>query len=512
MDNNDYASGLKMLQEAENRAKRNNLHRQLFLVYNNMGISYYRMLEYGEALDFYLRAYTIAVKHLDEKEMMAVLNNIAILYSKEKNYPKAKEYFTQILQLAKAQGNTTRAGMYSINLGEISNKLNDPKSAEKYLADAKTFLGDSSEYIISMNTVKLQTDLLSGRYQTVIKKGLQLMSNPEVEKSPELAHMVLHIVAYAYFHLEDMENATKYITASMDFSNGEEDRIETFQLMSDISFKQKDYQKALAYKDSAFNMLESLNKTKNSNLLETGKIRFELQESKYKLQLSELQRANERRTFVVISSVVAVVALLLIWVIRVKAIKRKQSRELEINKIRINVLELEKEHAEKTIIVNQLRENETKQKLKQEQMKNEIGALNRQLTAKALIEANRSQLVEEIKSSIKGCPMADGKCQTLIRQLKETTTGNRWQEFIENFDSVNHGLLSRIKCKYPDLNANDIRFLSYVYMNLSPKEIASIFNITAEACRKRKERIKSKIGLNSEDDLNTFLYSFSEPT
>jgi DNA-directed RNA polymerase specialized sigma24 family protein len=76
-----------------------------------------------------------------------------------------------------------------------------------------------------------------------------------------------------------------------------------------------------------------------------------------------------------------------------------------------------------------------------------------------------------------------------------------WENFVQYFNEVNHGLLSRLKERHDNLNANDIRYISYLYMNLSMKEIASIMNITPEACRKRKERISKKIQLNENEDL-----------
>jgi len=52
---------------------------------------------------------------------------------------------------------------------------------------------------------------------------------------------------------------------------------------------------------------------------------------------------------------------------------------------------------------------------------------------------------------------------------------------------------------------NDIRFLSYLYMNLSIKEISSLLNITPDACRKRKERIAKKMGLQETAELFPYL-------
>ena len=81
------------------------------------------MLDYGEALDNYLEAYTIAIKDLEPFHEMIVLNNIAILYSKDKKYDKAEEYFSKALELAKNNKDLIKQGLYSINLAKSTGSI-----------------------------------------------------------------------------------------------------------------------------------------------------------------------------------------------------------------------------------------------------------------------------------------------------------------------------------------------------------------------------------------------------
>ncbi len=93
MQRGQHVQSLELLTQARNQAQKNRWHKQEFLAINNIGANYYSLLEYGEALNWYLEAYTIALKELADAQEMIVLNNIAILYSKEKKYDKANEYF-----------------------------------------------------------------------------------------------------------------------------------------------------------------------------------------------------------------------------------------------------------------------------------------------------------------------------------------------------------------------------------------------------------------------------------
>ena len=79
MNRQDYVKSLELLTKAKAIAKKNKWHKQQFLAINIIGANYFSMLDYGEALNNYLAAYTIAIKELDENSEMIVLNNIAIL-------------------------------------------------------------------------------------------------------------------------------------------------------------------------------------------------------------------------------------------------------------------------------------------------------------------------------------------------------------------------------------------------------------------------------------------------
>ena len=69
-----------------------------------------------------------------------------------------------------------------------------------------------------------------------------------------------------------------------------------------------------------------------------------------------------------------------------------------------------------------------------------------------------------------------------------------------------HGNFFQIlKSRYPSLTSSDLRFCSYLCMNLSSKEIASMMNISLKGVEAARYRIRKKIGLPSEVSLSAFL-------
>ena len=241
----------------------------------------------------------------------------------------------------------------------------------------------------------------------------------------------------------------------------------------------------MLYKDSILIFHDSLNVVKNGRLFESSKLKFELQHYQYELNLKETQVANGRKLLVLLLSASVLVVAFLLWWLHMRSTKLRQEKEIERNKRRIGELELEK-------------------------LQHEVELRNRQLAAKALATSSRNQLLEELISSMTKHPglAEEPEFSAILQNLKKQLGSEKeWNEFVTLFEDINHGFLSKLKQRHPDLNANDIRYLSYVYMSLSTKEIASIFNITVETCRKRKERIVKKMKLAEGVNLYDYLFS-----
>lgn len=509
-EHGNYADGFRILQNALDLAEQGNMYRQQFLAQNNIGILFYLTLDYGEALNRYLEAYTLAIKYLTDKETMSVLNNIAILYSKDTNYPKAYDYFLQSLQIARKTDDGKRIGMYSINLGVVCNKMGDTKKAREYLRQAERYILNDTVLTLKHRTALLQSDFLEGNYRKVVEDGKKILLNDPAKQDPEVANLAAFLLADAYFHLMDYQPAVYYANLSLNHDDDLGSRIQTYELLSKIHFADKEYRKALSCKDSVILMQDSLHRVKNGHLLENSKIRFELQEAQYNLSLKEFQLSSQKRIFIGAVNLALTILLLLVWILRSRVIKRRQEKKIELEKRRIIELELEHQKKEKLLFENRMRENETKMQLEQEKLKNEIEARNRQLAAKALAAAGNNQLLEELIVALSESPAHNSSTLKQLQKFKERLdSGNDWNEFISHFDQVNHGMLTTLQQTYPDLNSSDVRFISYLYMNLNTKEISSIMNITPDACRKRKERVRQKIGLEADSDLYTFLCSFS---
>ncbi|VXB89555.1 conserved hypothetical protein [Flavobacterium sp. 9AF] len=499
----EHVASLELLSEAKEIAQKKNWYKQLFLAQNNIANNYYMLLDYGEALKQHLESYKIASKYLDDDQLMIVLNNIAILYSKEKKYKKANSYFNKALVLAEKYKDSLKMSMYTMNLGLLANE-------QKKLQLARKFLNKSLQYstIPEIKTPTLtglyQNDFLLGNFKQSRSGAEKLLLNLNNEPNSDNRIELSLLIAKCYLKENNLTKALQWVNNTVAEKPDLEKKIELYDLFSTIYFQLKSYAIAFQYKDSITLSTSKLNTIKNGKLFESSEVKFQIQNYKEKLQEKELRIKNERKLFFTVIIIIVFTLIILLLIFRNYSIKTKQKELIAKREQQMTTFKLEKEIAEKSLLV----EKEKIVLLEQESLKNEIQIKNQKILSRALYISGRNQLLQDIiKSFVSLSNITDNdgiikKIKTLEEHLK---TDDDWDNYVRHFDEVNQGFIKRLTQKHPDLTTTDIRYLSYIYMNLDTKEIATMLNITPVACRKRKERIEKRLELPNTISLNAYL-------
>jgi tetratricopeptide (TPR) repeat protein len=506
----EHVKSLELLIDAKVIAETNNLPRQLFLAYNNIGLNHYVLLDYGEALNNYLEAYKIALKELDSSSEMTVLNNIAVLYSKENRMDKAEEYFDKAFSLAKKNKDSLKTGFYAVNLAIVSKERGRLKEAGEYINMALPLLHSQPDVLRQGQLVEAKILFDKNRMSQAEQIATSLL--PHLEESMDSGHKVavLLLLSDIYDRKQNQEKAIEYALQAMEGSYiNIENKISIFKHLSEMYRKYNDPDNALIFRDSLDVAKDSLNAIKNEMLFENSRIKFELQNYREELIRSKGKLDAQQTLNTAMVWFFAITIILVFLVFRTNAARHKQRKIIAEHTQKITSLELEQAQSTRLLLEKQLKEKETLILLEKEKLRNEIEAKNRKLAAKALHLANKNELIDQIVHSLAAVPIVANN-STVTRQinklrhtLKEDSM--EWQNFLSHFEEVNQNFLTTLMSRHPDLGANDIRFLSYIYMNLNSKEISSMLNITPDACRKRKERICSKMNLPENADLYHYL-------
>jgi hypothetical protein len=503
-----HAKSLELLTEARAMAEKNHWYNQQFLALNNIGANYYNMLDYGEALNYYLESYTLAVKKLKPTNEMVVLNNIAILYSTEKNYLKAKEYLNKAYTIAKENKDSIKTGLYAMNLGQVENEAKNYREARRYIEISLPLLKKEPNLYSLGLTTRIENDLYLGKAEKARNDARALLKEIKNPGFNDIGLLLRVVIARSYMETKQTADAIVAINEIIGMKPGLKMRQEMYSLMADAYAEEENYTKSLAFKDSVLNTEKELNRIKNGELYQTNRVKFELQDYQNQLAINKQKLRSEQKFIYYLLAVGVALIIIIVLVARNITVKNRQRQLLAEANEKDMALQLEQEKNERLLLGQQILEKEAASLLEQERLKSEIESRNRKLSARALYLSERNTLIEELVESLGKNPALSGNPALMqhVRSLKVHLKGtDDWDSFLSHFEEVNNRLLEKLKTKHPSLTANDLRFIAYIYMNLSTKEIATLLNITPEACRKRRERLGAKMELPATTSLYDYL-------
>ncbi|MCC1485400.1 helix-turn-helix transcriptional regulator [Winogradskyella immobilis] len=97
---------------------------------------------------------------------------------------------------------------------------------------------------------------------------------------------------------------------------------------------------------------------------------------------------------------------------------------------------------------------------------------------------------------------ADPGYQMLIQTINfDLQDDNNWENFSRYFEEVHKKFNTKAQEQFPNITKNDLRLMALLKMNLSSKEIANILNISSDGIKKARQRLRKKMGLDSNQSL-----------
>lgn len=151
------------------------------------------------------------------------------------------------------------------------------------------------------------------------------------------------------------------------------------------------------------------------------------------------------------------------------------------------------------------------ERLKQEEIyKKEIEYKKKQLVSQTLHLVQKSTFIQELKENLVNASKSQDQFKVEFRRIamllrKETALDKDWETFKSYFIDVHNDFESRIKHIHKDITEKEMRLASFLKMNLTTKEIASILNVMPDSVLKSKYRLKKKLMLKKKEDLYSFL-------
>ncbi|KFF17804.1 hypothetical protein IW22_19505 [Chryseobacterium sp. JM1] len=162
----------------------------------------------------------------------------------------------------------------------------------------------------------------------------------------------------------------------------------------------------------------------------------------------------------------------------------------------------EKELAEKEKIILIKNKRILEQDVKEQEEK--ITRMHLNLNLKVETERTFLEYIKKIKKTKNGdSEQTINELFIRINNLIQIDKSNI--DLVSESSAENRQLIKKLSAEFPDLTNNEIKFCIYYKLDLSSKEIAILENITEGSARVYKTKIKAKMNIGKEANLNLFL-------
>lgn len=493
----DITAAIKLFIKAKELSAKGSPKEKCTSTYN-LGVCYFCISENGEALKNYYEAYKICKEeHLEWHLESKILNGIAGVYFEEKNYKRAREIAYQCYKMAIGKRDSSLAYIYALDMALILNKEKKFRNATKYLNDAK-LLNNSKKDRSKILAIEAENMFLQKKYDNVIEIAKEISKDKYADKDNR--SIILIYLINIYTSKKELSKAFEYLKQAEKIT-GLKNKPYLFESAAKLYKVTGNYKKSLNYMDSLVIYNDSITTATNRQLTENSKTKIEVM--KFKADIDKQMSRMKQRHYTLIL-VMCILVLLVIIAIIMMRYQRIKSRHLQ----RMMELQLEKEQHEKQLAEEQAKSVELEAHYRQEIMKNSLEQKQKELSITNMFMSSRNELIEDLLKYLTNIKEVQNiaAVKILVQHLKQLLkNSNERDNFIINFESANPDFIRKIKNTHPDLSSSDIRFLSYIRMNMSTKDIASLININPESCKRRKIRISKKLGIESSANLYDYI-------
>lgn len=176
-----------------------------------------------------------------------------------------------------------------------------------------------------------------------------------------------------------------------------------------------------------------------------------------------------------------------------------------------------RKYAKETVYLRNEQEKtkEEIEKLKNEKLQSEIAFRDKELASSTMHLVQKNETITKLRVDLEALQkeVDDKKVKKDIRKILSTINDDNrledeWENFAFYFDQVHTNFLKRLHKNFPVLTNKDMKLAAYLRMNLNTKEIAPLLNISVRGVEISRYRLRKKMELNSETNLNEFMINY----
>ncbi|WP_170113555.1 hypothetical protein ABZR88_19985 [Mucilaginibacter yixingensis] len=400
---------------------------------------YYSLKDYDSAGTLLKQALDYPLQ--SERARINIINTLGLIYRNQSNYKDALNYFSSARNYAVASKDTAWLGIINGNIGSVYFRQNKYAQAEPLIRN------DYETSIRFKDSVNAGTALLRLSRINIERSNLKL-SEAELDTAEKLTvnkKFAINLISQVELNRQ---------------------RAEVYQKSGRLAF-------AIKYSKQYEILKDSLNK--RDNIVAVENVRLKWVAERHQAELEQLRNRGELSKFkrnAVIVILVLTIAVVSLLFNRYRSNARKNQQLLLAEKRRVD-----EELGNAVTLLKQYTEN-----LKQNN---------------AIIEKFKSEIANFKADS------TDRKTTENLEKLLQARimTDETWDEFKKLFSKVHGGFFTRLRKSYPNLTDTDTRLLSLLKLGLNNREMANMLGVTIEGVKKSKQRMRKKMELPAEAEL-----------
>ena len=463
---------------------------------NYLSIAYYYLGAYEQHMRYADSALNVYRFVADPGMVQVLQNNRASSLYLLKRYQEAKAVMLGLLSEVDVKNNGLRASICQ-NLSMTYEALAQQDSAMYWAHQAIDEADHSGELRARQATRQHHIRLTS---QTDPRGSLAAM--PEMYKlanalgNPYKVAELDLLSAELHLKLEETGAAFPYLQKALYAAQKQGNSqlvLQSGRLLSNYYEKARRYDSALWYQKFAARLSDSLLNADISRQLQELEVVHNLGEKEQQITiLKQNAKIEDQRNFMLLSIaisllVVVVAGGLLLW----QRSRDKQRRTTE----------------EKRILTLEL----SQQKLKEQMLHESLERKNKQLLSEAMHLSERNELLTELLAISDKLPTdrPDAALKVLLDVRKKIkanmNTDQQWEVFSAYFTAINQQFFDKLAGTGITLTDKEKRLLALIKTGLSLKECASILHIEPASIKTSRYRLKQKLGLDDDMNLDDFV-------
>ncbi len=501
----------------------------------------YNQGEYQQAISYYSQVIEIRKEINDKSSLAGTYNNVARLYSNQGYNSKALEYFNLSLKINEELNNRKWMAKNLNNIGSIYSQDEEYEKALKYYSQSlkiKEELGLKKGVATSLGNIGVAYTY-QGEYAQALDYYYRSLKTHEEIGSEHGSMITKYNIGRNFYYQKEYNDALNYFNQAFEISKKLNSKLGKAKMMNsigDIQLKQNLEKEAILWCEGGLEISDEIGAIPEQ--IEACKCLYEAYKSLEKgndalLYLERVKSLEDsiskEETWKKLQEMEFTKQIQIEKAEREKEEQRSRSRLWIIILIALGAtitptilyyyfkqrIRLQTEKAKSHLSDRLLAEEKLKTQNQEKQLLDlELEHKKKDLADMALSLSQKKQQAEELYSQVIRVEKSRGKQrQKELRSLKEELQNQQYvdkelEHLQQNIDVLSSEFYDKLQKSFPELSKTEIKLSSFIKLNLSTSQIAQLQNITPKSVKMSRYRLRKKLELDPDQNLDEFLQSF----